>query len=430
MSSVLIFSSDIKDATDLPSQLNYDIKDLIQCISDNNKKYLLLSLLKINIKIEIYHEYTSYSKSLRGGMIKDINFLINLLLRSYDDSMNIYPKNLNIIHFIIFNKINIYEVLYLLIKIYYMKSVILIQQDYPSNKIECLEIYKKASYRFSDIPNGDTNELLDNIRKSYDNTNINILFNHNYTDLLFNGLNISNEISILTDKINNLQIQTDNYYKLNEECHFNKQKIINDINHQLNIHYNENNINKNEIMNEISIFTDKINNLQIQTDNYYKLNEECNFNKQKIINDINHQLNIHYNENNINKNEIMNEISILIDKINEKIILIKNEIINDVKQVNIQNNNKLISDITILTTKITQLEIKNNYYYNKINVLENNTYTLNKILSIIIIIYFLIIFIISTFLIFNYNNIIDIIYYYNNHIYIDNNPIVKLQLLN
>ena len=373
MSSVLIFSSDIKDATDLPSQLNYDIKDLIQCISDNNKKYLLLSLLKINIKIEIYHEYTSYSKSLRGGMIKDINFLINLLLRSYDDSMNIYPKNLNIIHFIIFNKINIYEVLYLLIKIYYMKSVILIQQDYPSNKIECLEIYKKASYRFSDIPNGDTNELLDNIRKSYDNTNINILFNHNYTDLLFNGLNISNEISILTDKINNLQIQTDNYYKLNEECHFNKQKIINDINHQLNIHYNE---------------------------------------------------------NNINKNEIMNEISILIDKINEKIILIKNEIINDVKQVNIQNNNKLISDITILTTKITQLEIKNNYYYNKINVLENNTYTLNKILSIIIIIYFLIIFIISTFLIFNYNNIIDIIYYYNNHIYIDNNPIVKLQLLN
>ena len=49
MSSVLIFSSDIKDATDLPSQLNYDIGDLIQCISDNNKKYLLLSLLKINI---------------------------------------------------------------------------------------------------------------------------------------------------------------------------------------------------------------------------------------------------------------------------------------------------------------------------------------------------------------------------------------------
>ena len=39
MSSVLLFSSDIKDATDLPSQLNYNIGDLVKHISDNNKKY-------------------------------------------------------------------------------------------------------------------------------------------------------------------------------------------------------------------------------------------------------------------------------------------------------------------------------------------------------------------------------------------------------
>jgi len=264
MSSVLLFSSDIKDATDLPSQLNYDIGDLIQYISDNNKKYLLLSLLKINIEIKIYeniHESTKYNGydhkydydygNQTGCIHEDINSLINFLLRSRHDSMNIYPNNLNIIHFIIFNKINIYEVLFLLIKIYYMKPVIIIQDYIVNFGIANLQIYKKTGYRFSNIPNCATNELLNNICKSYDITNINILFNYNYTDLLFNGPNILNEISILTDKINNLQIQTNNYYKLNEECHFNKQKIINDINHQLNIHYNENNINKNEIMNKI-----------------------------------------------------------------------------------------------------------------------------------------------------------------------------------
>ena len=377
MSSVL-FSSDIKDASDLPIHLNYDIENLIKYISDINKKYLLLSLLKINIKILLYDESNKNRKEIN----KDINFLINIFLRSYHDSMNIYPKNLNIIHFIIFNKININEVLYLLIKIYYMKPCRIIQHDYPTNNIEYLQIYKKASYRFSNIHNSDTNKLLNNIRESYDNTNINILFNHNYTDLLFNGPNISNEISILTDKINNLQIQTDYYYKLNEECNFNKQKIINDINH------------------------------------------------------INHQLNIYYNENKKNKNEIMNEIYILIDKINKDIVLIKNEIINDVNQLNIQNNNKLINEITLLTTKINDSQTQNNYYYNKIKILESKTYILNRILLIIIIIYFLIIFIIGTlfmFLIFNYDNIIDkevLIYYYKKYIYIDNNSIVKLQLLN
>jgi len=100
MSSVL-FSSDIKNASDLPIHLNYDIENLIKHISDTNKKHLLLSLLKNNIKILLYDEFNKKRKELN----KDINFLINIFLRSYHDSMNIYPKNLNIIHFIIFNKI-------------------------------------------------------------------------------------------------------------------------------------------------------------------------------------------------------------------------------------------------------------------------------------------------------------------------------------
>ena len=120
----------------------------------------------------------------------------------------------------------------------------------------------------------------------------------------------------------------------------NEVPIIDDIN-QLNLNYNE---NKTEIINEISILTDKMNDTQIQTD-------------------------YHYN------------------KINEDIILIKNKIINDIKQLineNNINNNKLINEITLLTTKIKQSETQNNYYYNKIKILENKTYILNIILSIII----------------------------------------------
>ena len=363
MSSVL-FSSDIKDASDLPIHLNYDIENLIKYISDINKKYLLLSLLKINIKILLYDESNKNRKEIN----KDINFLINIFLRSYHDSMNIYPKNLNIIHFIIFNKINIYDVLFLLIKIYYMDPCIIIQNNHENNSVDCWEIYKKTSYSFSNKTEYyiECNKLIHKLCISYDDTNINILFNHNYTDLLFNGPNILNEIYILSDKINNLKINTfqTNYYKLNEV------PIINDIN-QLNIRLNENDINKNEILNEISILSNTMNNLQIQTEHYY-------------------------------------------NKINEDIMLIKNKKINKIKN---------------LTEQINQSHAHNNYYYNKINILENNTYILNKLLSIILIIYFLIIFIITFILLFfNYNNIIGMIYYYKNHIYIDNNPIVKLQL--
>ena len=81
MSSVLIFSSDIKDATDLPGKLNYDIRDLLKHISDNNKKYLLLSLLKINIKIK---------QGLEPVLNTDMNFLINFFLRYYHISIEYY----------------------------------------------------------------------------------------------------------------------------------------------------------------------------------------------------------------------------------------------------------------------------------------------------------------------------------------------------
>jgi hypothetical protein len=334
MSSVTIFSSDIKDAKDLPNQLNYDIGDLIKHISDNNKKYLLLSLLKINIKLKM-----EYSSSCYTDLNENMNFLINYFLRRCKNSLHIYPKNLNIIHFIIFNKLNIYNVLLVLIKIYYhMESVMWI--SYYSTGIYNTNINHNCSNISSSTTYVNAQLILD-ICNSYDDNNVNMLFNHNYTDLLFNGPGptISDEISFLTDKINNLQIQTDNYYKLNEEYNVNKTKIIDDIN-QLNLNYNE---NKTEIINEISILTDKMNDTQIQTD-------------------------YHYN------------------KINEDIILIKNEIINDIKQLineNNINNNKLINEITLLTTKIKQSETQNNYYYNKIKILESKTYLLNKLLLLL-----------------------------------------------
>jgi len=260
MSSVLIFSSDIKDATDLPSQLNYDIKELLKYISDNNKKYLILSLLKKNnykIRINDINYEVAY--------IDDINFIINIFLRSYHDSINIYPKNLNIIHFIIFNKINMYDVLYFLIRLYYLEESAYIQQI-DKHKITSWGINKNASYEFSDNKDlkysKEYNDLIHNICSSYDDTNINISFNHNYTDLLFNGFTISNEISILTDNINNLQIQSNyNYNKINEDVILIKNNIINDVN-QLNI-------NNSKLITEITMLTEHNNQSQIQNNFYY-----------------------------------------------------------------------------------------------------------------------------------------------------------------
>ena len=117
MSSVLIFPSNIKDAIYLAKKSNYD--NVLKYVSDNNKKYLLLSLLKINIKINIYN---IISKDKRIELKKYINFLINIFLESFHNNINIYSKILNIIHFIIFNKMNIYDILYFSIRIYYMKD--------------------------------------------------------------------------------------------------------------------------------------------------------------------------------------------------------------------------------------------------------------------------------------------------------------------
>uniref|UniRef100_A0A6C0H909 Uncharacterized protein n=1 Tax=viral metagenome TaxID=1070528 RepID=A0A6C0H909_9ZZZZ len=233
MSSVLIFSSNIKDAIYLAKKSNYD--KVLKYISDNNKKYLLL---KINIKINIYNLIS------KGIELKTyINFLIYIFLESFHNNINIYSKILNLIHFIIFNKMNIYDVLYFSIIIYYMKdnTIIINQHTCISTYYIGLEVYIESLYSIE---------------------------RYNYTDLLFND------------------------------------------------YYNENNINKKEIMNKIwnsFILIDKINNLEILTDHNNK--------------------------------------------------------INDLNQLNIQNNNKII----ILTKQ-------NYYYYNKIKMyILNKTRTLLSI---------------------------------------------------
>ena len=227
MSSVLIFSSDIKDASDLPRKLNNNIGDLIKHISDKNKKYLLVSLLKINIKVNIY-----ISDDEKIDINTDMNYLINLFLRRYDKSIKIYPANLNIIHFIIFNKLNVYDVLFFLIKMYYKN---LSEISIHKNSMEIYTFHHNKCFRRSI----NCEKLILNICNSYDDNNVNMIFNHNYTDLLFNGPGPTIS-DILTNKINNLQIQTDNFYKLNKEYNINKNEIINDIN-ELKLNYNKKN---------------------------------------------------------------------------------------------------------------------------------------------------------------------------------------------
>ena len=186
MSSILIFPSNIKDAIYLAKNSNYD--NVLKYVSDNNKKYLLL---KINIKINIYN---IISKDKRIELKTYINFLINIFLESFHNNINIYSKILNIIHFIIFNKMNIYDALYFSIRIYYMKdnTIIINQHTCISTYYIGLEIYIKSIYSIE---------------------------RYNYTDLLFNDYYNENNINkneilnffILTEKINNLKTLTKYY---------------------------------------------------------------------------------------------------------------------------------------------------------------------------------------------------------------------------
>ena len=206
MSSILIFPSNIKDAIYLSKKSNNDIKEVLKYVSDNNKKYLLL---KINIKINIYN---LISKDKGIELKTYINFLIYIFLESSHNNINIYSKIINLIHFIIFNKMNIYDVLYFSIRIYYMKdnTIIINHHTCISTYYIGLEVYIESLYSIE---------------------------RYNYTDLLFNDYYNGNNINkkeimnkiwnsfILTNKINNLEILTD---------YNNKIKDVNQLNIQNN----------------------------------------------------------------------------------------------------------------------------------------------------------------------------------------------------
>ena len=104
----------INNINQLPREFNYDnINNLITILSDNNKKLLLLYCL---------NEVIIINRNYLGPITFNINTLINLILRQYNMSFIIYPLNLNIIHFILFNKLDINILLKVIIFIIYNKN--------------------------------------------------------------------------------------------------------------------------------------------------------------------------------------------------------------------------------------------------------------------------------------------------------------------
>ena len=106
-SNIILFTPDIDNVTKLPKNLNVnDINDLINILSEDNKKKLTLSLL--NEEIKYGNQIQSYgTNDSRITQKITINIILHLFLRVYNNSFMIYPINLNIIHFILFNNLNI-----------------------------------------------------------------------------------------------------------------------------------------------------------------------------------------------------------------------------------------------------------------------------------------------------------------------------------
>lgn len=205
----------INNINQLPREFNYDnINNLITILSDYNKKLLLLSCLNEVIII--------------GSITFNINTLINLILRQYNMGFIIYPLNLNIIHFILFNKLDINILLKVIIFILYNKNELAISNgsgkcgsigsiNQPLNQADNIiniNLMETISYR---KPNSLLKPLIKLMCESIDSNIININFNNNYEKLLLNELDINledNKDSIYLELINKIKELENKYEKL------------------------------------------------------------------------------------------------------------------------------------------------------------------------------------------------------------------------
>ena len=269
---------------------NCNLKDFINYISSNNENFILNNL-------SLYNKKTILISLLENKLIKiiinnkinneiNINYFIFLLLKSHYENFIIYPNNINIIHFILFNNLNIDILLNILLIIYYYKNY----------KIEFnfKKLILKSNYQIYDkIINLQLNNLINEL---YDTININIInikFNYDYNKLLLEfDYNNSDYTLLESSFINDKQINNDKIIKLdiNLKNLSNKIEKLNDTYERLNIYklnklnyeienHNKkiNEINKNIIILENIIKSNNYNYVEFK--NKILLNES---NNQKI----------------------------------------------------------------------------------------------------------------------------------------------------
>ena len=190
MEYIIPIIDNINNINQLPREFNNDnINNLITILSDYNKKLLLLSCL---------NELIIINRAFLGPQTFNINTLINLFLRQYNMGFIIYPLNLNIIHFILFNKLDINILLKVIIYILYNKNVLIIsnggggslgiinQPFYQTDNIININLMESIGYR---KPNSLLQPLIKLMCESIDSNIININFNNNYEKLLLIELN-------------------------------------------------------------------------------------------------------------------------------------------------------------------------------------------------------------------------------------------------
>ena len=266
---------------------NCDFKDFINYISCDSEKYILNNL-------SLYEKKTILISLLNDKSIKiiinfkinneiNINYLIFLLLKCHYENFIIYPNTINMIHFILFNNLNIDILLNILLIIYYYKD--------HNIEFNFKKLTLKSNYQIYDkIINLQLNNLINELYNTIDINIININFNYDYNKLLleFNYNNcdykdytllesnvINNDINFknLSNKIEKLN---DNYERLNN---FKLSKL----NYEIENHNKKlNETNKNIIILENMIKSNNYNFVEFKNKILFnelynqKLNEKIN----------------------------------------------------------------------------------------------------------------------------------------------------------
>jgi hypothetical protein len=219
-------STDINNVNEFPifhdKNFRIILKDYNNNVSEDIKKYLLISLLNEEVIIP-------------GAAKMKINMLINIILKIYISSFIIYPFELNVIHFILFNNLDINKLLNIIIIIFNrneenLGSMTIKDQHFGYNTVENYMVKYQVSYHLSigtkvkedrlgiknifnpqDKHGKELNKLIYEMYNSVNTNIININFNREYEKLIFNNINhnetnIDNlilEINQLKDEINN-----------------------------------------------------------------------------------------------------------------------------------------------------------------------------------------------------------------------------------